>query len=102
MSRVFLDVNVPMYAGGVEHPLRAPSQRIIMAVASDQLDAVTDAEVPMPKYFRSCCIGICISTNARRVSSSSMPSTSSCAAACCPLRTETCSVPGSWRSNTGA
>ncbi|MFI5366550.1 MAG: hypothetical protein ACHQ4J_13105 [Candidatus Binatia bacterium] len=45
MSRLFLDVNVPMYAGGTEHPLREPSQRIIMAVASDQLDAVTDAEV---------------------------------------------------------
>jgi hypothetical protein len=45
MSRVFLGVKVPMYAGGIEHPLRAPSQPIIMAVAGDQLDAVTDAEV---------------------------------------------------------
>lgn len=52
MSRVFLDVNVPMYAGGVEHPLRAPSQRIIMAVASDQLDAVTDAEVFQELLYR--------------------------------------------------
>jgi uncharacterized protein len=45
MSRFFLDVNIAMYAGGTAHPLREPSQRIVMAVATGQIDAVTDAEV---------------------------------------------------------
>jgi len=52
MSRVFIDVNVAMYAGGTAHPLREPSQRIIMAVATDQLDAVTDAEVFQELLYR--------------------------------------------------
>src|SRR5215831_5653038 len=45
MSRVFIDVNVPMYAGGTPHALREPSRRVIRAIATRQLDAVTDAEV---------------------------------------------------------
>lgn len=57
MSRVFLDVNIPMYAGGTEHPLREPSQRIILAVANDQLDAATDAEVFQELLYRYLHIG---------------------------------------------
>jgi hypothetical protein len=52
MSRVFIDVNIAMYAGGTAHPLREPSQRIVMAVATDRLDAVTDAEVFQELLYR--------------------------------------------------
>jgi len=45
MSRLFIDVNIPMYAAGTTHPLREPSQRVIKAIAAGQLDALTDAEV---------------------------------------------------------
>lgn len=52
MSRVFIDVNVPMYAGGAPHVLREPSQRVIRAIAARQLDAVTDAEVFQEILYR--------------------------------------------------
>jgi hypothetical protein len=45
MSRVFIAVNIPMCAGGTMHPLREPAQRVILAIAGAELDAVTDAEV---------------------------------------------------------
>lgn len=49
---VLLDVNVPMYAAGREHPLRAPAQRVILAVASGELEAVTDVEVLQEILYR--------------------------------------------------
>jgi predicted nucleic acid-binding protein len=52
MSRVFIDVNVPMYAGGTPHALREPSQRAIRAIATGQLDAVTDAEMFQEILYR--------------------------------------------------
>jgi predicted nucleic acid-binding protein len=42
---VFLDTAVFMYAGGTDHPLRAPCQRILRAVADGALEATTSAEV---------------------------------------------------------
>lgn len=57
MTRVFIDVNVPMYAGGTPHPLREPSRRVIRAVATGQLDAVTDAEVFQEILYRYLSIG---------------------------------------------
>jgi predicted nucleic acid-binding protein len=45
MSSLFIDTNIPMYAGGTPHALREPCQRIIAAVAARRLDAVTDTEV---------------------------------------------------------
>ena len=52
MSPVFIDTNIPMYAAGTSHPLREPSQRVIRAIASGQLDAVTDAEVLQEILYR--------------------------------------------------
>jgi predicted nucleic acid-binding protein len=52
MTRVFIDVNIPMYAGGTPHTLREPSRRVIRAVARGQLDAVTDAEVFQEILYR--------------------------------------------------
>ena len=52
MTRVFIDVNIPMYAGGASHDLREPSRRVIKAIAAGQLDAVTDAEVFQEILYR--------------------------------------------------
>lgn len=57
MTRTFIDVNIPMYAAGAPHPLREPSQRVIMAIATGQLDAVTDAEVFQEILYRYLHIG---------------------------------------------
>ena len=43
MSRVFIDTNIPMYAAGASHPLREPARQVILAIATSQLDAVTNA-----------------------------------------------------------
>jgi predicted nucleic acid-binding protein len=57
MTRSFIDVNIPMYAAGALHPLREPSQRVIMAIATGQLDAVTDTEVFQEILYRYLHIG---------------------------------------------
>lgn len=41
----FIDANVPMYAAGGEHPLKAPCVAILEAVVRREMTAVTDAEV---------------------------------------------------------
>ena len=56
MSSVFIDANVPMYASGRAHPLQEPAQRAITALATGDLDGVTDAEVfqeILYRYFRA-------------------------------------------------
>lgn len=57
MSRIFIDVNIPMYAAGTPHPLREPCRRVILAVAGGSLDAVTDAEVLQEILYRYLHIG---------------------------------------------
>ena len=57
MTRVFIDVNIPMYAGGTPHALREPSRRVVRAIAAGQLDAVTDAEVFQEILYRYLYIG---------------------------------------------
>jgi predicted nucleic acid-binding protein len=52
MNPVFIDTNIPMYAGGTDHPLREPSQQVIKAIVSGQLDALTDAEVLQEILYR--------------------------------------------------
>jgi hypothetical protein len=42
---VFIDTAVVMYAGGAEHPMREPCQRILTRVADGELEAVTSVEV---------------------------------------------------------
>lgn len=41
----FIDANIPMYAAGADHPMKAPCVAILEAAARGKLDAVTDAEV---------------------------------------------------------
>ena len=52
MNPVFIDTNIPMYAGGTAHPLREPAQQTIKAIAAGSLDAVTDAEVLQEILYR--------------------------------------------------
>jgi predicted nucleic acid-binding protein len=55
--RVFIDTAVVMYAAGAEHPLREPSRRILTAVGSGALDAVTSTEVVQEIAHRFVAIG---------------------------------------------
>ena len=57
MNKVFIDVNIPMYAAGSLHPLREPSQQVIRAIASRKLDALTDVEVFQEILYRYFHIG---------------------------------------------
>ncbi|RKY00068.1 VapC toxin family PIN domain ribonuclease [Candidatus Poribacteria bacterium] len=57
MGPFFIDTNIPMYAGGTDHPLREPSRRVIMAVATGQIEGVTDAEVFQEILHRYLHIG---------------------------------------------
>ncbi|MGZ8514699.1 MAG: type II toxin-antitoxin system VapC family toxin [Candidatus Limnocylindrales bacterium] len=42
---IFIDTAVVMYAGGIEHPLRDPSRRVIRRVGTGDIDGVISAEV---------------------------------------------------------
>lgn len=50
--RVFVDVNIVMYAAGRAHPHKEPSARLLQQVAHEQLEAVTDAEVLQELLYR--------------------------------------------------
>jgi len=57
MGQVFIDTHIPMYAAGTSHPLREPSRRVILAIATGELDAVTDVEVFQEILYRYIHIG---------------------------------------------
>ena len=48
----FLDVNVPMYAAGADHPNRATCVWVMTAVAHGVLNALIDAEIVQEIYHR--------------------------------------------------
>jgi len=54
---IFIDTNIPMYAGGESHPLKEPCQRIIKEIAAGRLDAVTNCEVFQEILYRYLKIG---------------------------------------------
>ena len=45
MNLAFIDANIPIYAGGRDHPLREPSNMIMRFVSRDPTFFMTDAEV---------------------------------------------------------
>jgi len=45
VNKVFIDVNIPMYAGGAAHSLKVSCQEIIKAIGGGRLEAYTDVEV---------------------------------------------------------
>ncbi len=54
---LFVDANVPMYAAGVDHPLKAPCVSILESVAAGDRVAVTDAEVLQEILHRYTALG---------------------------------------------
>ena len=54
---VFIDTAVIMYAGGADHPLRAPCRRVLERVADGRLEAVTSVEVVQEILHRFTAIG---------------------------------------------
>ncbi len=55
---VFVDKAVIMYAGGADHPMRDPSQRLLEAAVAGRIDAVTSAEVIQEIHRRFTAIGV--------------------------------------------
>ncbi len=55
--RVFVDANVPMYAGGRSHPFKAPSADFMLAVGRRLVDAVSDVEVLQEILHRYRAVG---------------------------------------------
>ena len=56
-DRYFVDANIPMYAVGAEHPLKAGSVRLLAAIAQGRLLAVTDVEVLQEILHRYTSLG---------------------------------------------
>jgi len=58
MAKVyFIDVNIFMYAGGSDHPLKLPCTKIIKLIAAREISAVTSAEVAQEVLHRYTSIG---------------------------------------------
>ena len=45
MPPILIDVNIPIYASGREHPLKLPCQRVLRLVGARIEEFITDAEV---------------------------------------------------------
>lgn len=54
---LFLDVNVPMYAGGKEHPLRPACVWVMRQAAEGMLEVVIDTEIVQEILHRYGAIG---------------------------------------------
>lgn len=54
---VFIDTAILMYAGGTEHSLREPCQRLLETVADGRLEAVTSVEVVQEILHRFTALG---------------------------------------------
>jgi len=52
VGKVFLDVNIPMYAGGTEHSYKASCTWIMAEVAEGRLEIATDTEVIQEILYR--------------------------------------------------
>ncbi len=52
MSELFLDVNVPMYAVGKEHPYREPCTWIMTEIAEGRIEAAIDTEIIQEVLYR--------------------------------------------------
>ncbi len=53
----FIDANVPMYAVGVEHPMKRPCLAILESIARNELQAVTNVEVLQEILHRYTSLG---------------------------------------------
>ena len=53
---IFLDVNIPMYAAGVDHPLKAPCMWVMQELAEGRLAAAIDTEIIQEILYRYSAI----------------------------------------------
>ena len=56
MTAPFIDTAVLIYASGAEHPLREPCRRVMLAIGSGELAAVTSVEVVQELLHRFIAI----------------------------------------------
>ncbi len=56
MDKIFIDVNIPIYAAGNDHPLKSPCQKIIQSIAEEKIEAFTDAEIFQEIFYRFASI----------------------------------------------
>jgi hypothetical protein len=54
---VFLDANIPMYAAGRDHPLKAPCIQVLRLAASNPAAVVSDSETLQELLHRYLAIG---------------------------------------------
>lgn len=54
---ILIDANILMYAAGAEHPSKAPSLRLLEAIAEGRVEGVLDAEVLQEVLHRYRAIG---------------------------------------------
>lgn len=54
---VFIDVNIPMYAGGASHPYREPCAWVMSAVANGEVAGVIDTEIIQEILHRFGALG---------------------------------------------
>lgn len=52
MPTYFVDVNIPMYAAGVDHPLKRPCAWFLEAIVEGSLSAAIDTEVVQEILYR--------------------------------------------------
>lgn len=57
MAERFLDVNVPMYAAGREHPYRESCRWVMGEIAAGRLEAAIDTEIVQEVLYRYGAIG---------------------------------------------
>src|SRR5438132_12146531 len=53
---IFIDANIPVYAGGSEHPLREPCLEVLRVAAARSDEFITDAEVLQEMLHRYLAI----------------------------------------------
>lgn len=54
---IFIDANIPMYAGGQLHPLKRPCAEILVLIGEEQARFSTDAEILQEIIHRYMAIG---------------------------------------------
>jgi uncharacterized protein len=52
MAELFLDVNIPMYAAGREHPYREPCAWVMTEIAEGRIAAAIDTEIIQEVLYR--------------------------------------------------
>jgi predicted nucleic acid-binding protein len=55
--KIYLDSNIPMYAAGRDHPLKAPALSVLRKVAAGEIQAASSVKVLQEILYRYSSIG---------------------------------------------